>query len=174
MNALIRLVLITIASSGSIALAQFPSQVPVCTDRQSRQVPVVVDERVPTYAAAFYSPELRRPVIVVNPKIAAQFTERFNAWVYLHECAHVVLGHVDPKWTLAARINGQETFERNPDQQVKELDADCWGAKSAVRNGYIRNVTHVSEIIRQMVDWPEDKDHPSGEVRSRNFLRCAQ
>lgn len=174
MNALIRLVLLTIATSSSVALAQFPTQVPVCTDRQGREVPVVVDERVPTYAAAFYHPEARRPVIMVNPKIAAQFTTRFNAWVYLHECAHVVLGHVDPKWTLAARINGQESEKRDPQQQMKELDADCWGAKAAVRNGYVRTEVHVAEIVKQMADWPEDPQHPSGAVRARNFLLCVK
>ncbi|MEQ1875275.1 MAG: hypothetical protein ABL958_01425 [Bdellovibrionia bacterium] len=176
MNALIRSTLLVVATFSSVAWGQLPEKVPVCTDRYGQKVPVIVDVRVPTYAAAFFHPEYRRAMIVINPKIADRFTPKFNAWVYLHECGHVVLGHVEPRWTLSARIEGIELFGKLPDRQaqLKELEADCWGAKQSAKHGYWRSEADVSEVIKQMVDWKEDPEHPSGVVRAKGLIACLQ
>lgn len=161
--ALIALVLLL----GSSAFAQgVPLILPGCHNAKGRMVPHVVEhESIPTYAAAGWHPQVG-PIILLNPAIAAKFSVLFNMYAYLHECGHHRLGHVTPYMDPHRAIHGI--------QQAKELDADCYAVAKGIELGYIKNTNHLKEIGSQMIDWPEDPEHPSGEVRFRHMLTCAQ
>jgi hypothetical protein len=168
MNALIVSLLLALSTFGSVSLAQqrgLPTILPGCTDLRGRMIPTIVDEEVPTYAAAAFHPQYG-PIIVINPNVAANFTPRFNAWVFLHECGHHRLGHVSQQWWPFVKVQNL--------QKLKELDADCYGMREAVRLGYIKTNDHFKEVVAQMIDWPTDPEHPSGVTRAKSLVRCLQ
>lgn len=97
-----------------------------------------------------------QPVNLVNPAVAPFLSPLFARWVYWHECAHHVLGHV---------AGGAVGFSR---PYVDEQEADCWSirklaseglpgagvdviqAEAARAPGQAGDDTHLPAIIRAM------------------------
>jgi len=131
------------------------AQVPVaaCRDRDDRPIPSVVDN---TMADAGEAVERDgHPVILWNARSNARLSQTEQIFIYLHECAHHVLGHLYHRGTEAR----------------DELEADCWAIQLMVDGGMIRpRQLAVLESSRESVRG--DETHLGGEAHVRSLEQC--
>jgi hypothetical protein len=151
-------------SLGSNANAfALPKNFPACRVQGGKAIPIIISSNFPSFAAAAYTPKTG-PVIVINPDVAGEFSDMFNMWVYFHECGHHTLGHLAPENLGLPKIGSV--------QKKKEMNADCWGMRMAVKLGYIKTGADFNSVAAQMAGWPEDPEHPSGLKRIQNLRIC--
>jgi hypothetical protein len=98
--------------------AQVPFE--VCQDRQGNPIAGIVDNTTPY--AGIATEQNGRPVIVWNQRSNAVLSRTEQIFIYLHECAHLTLGHL----------------YRQPYTPAVELEADCWAIQLMVDGGMIK------------------------------------
>lgn len=147
---------------GSIAIALLATVVPAtarsqtpyagCVDRLHRPVATIPDESLPSAASAYI--DNGRPVIYWNAKRLTGASETARTFIYLHECAHHVLGHLykanDRRW---------------------ENEADCWAIQHLVDGGAMRG-HNVVALERELADWPADPMHLGGRQLVQSLQHC--
>src|SRR5260221_14571357 len=115
-------------------------------------VPSIMALSLDDSAAARMTPQ--GPVILYNPNVVSWMHPETRLFVYFHECAHVVLNHVN--------------FP-NPNM---EQQADCWAIRTAVGQNRLNQlgVTIVQNdlAIASRADWT----HLPGPMRAINLIEC--
>lgn len=102
-----------------------------------------------------------QPVILVNPTVAPFLSPMFAKWVYWHECAHHVLGHV------AAGAMG---FRR---PYVDEQEADCWSIRKLVSDGLSSaDVDAIQAEAARTLGQAGDNTHLPAMIRAMNLRAC--
>jgi hypothetical protein len=105
-------------------MAQVPTA--TCSDRAGKPIPSVPDNSVTGgNIIAEATRENGARVIKWRPAGFAGMPEVERVFVYLHECAHHTLGHVDTP------VNSIE------DRAREEREADCWAAQTMVEGGMV-------------------------------------
>ena len=95
------------------------------------------------------------PIILWNARSNARLAQTEQIFIYLHECAHHVLGHLYHRGTEAR----------------DELEADCWAIQLMVDGGMIKpRQLAVLESSRQSVRG--DETHLGGEAHVRSLEQC--
>jgi hypothetical protein len=143
---------------GALALvlpARVPAQVPfdACRDRTDHPIPVIVDNSIAYAGVATFRND--RPVILWNGRTNESLSHTQQLFIYLHECAHHVLGHL-----------------YHDDIGVREeLEADCWAIQLMVDGGLIRG-WQLEELERTRSSVRGDDTHLSGEAHVRSLEEC--
>ncbi len=123
-----------------------------CVDRAQRPVALVVDNALGWSGVATI--ENDRPVIYWNEHDMARASRSTQVFIYLHECAHHVLGHiwkpVSPRW---------------------EAEADCWAIQLMVEGGMV-NGSQIDVIQRELRTSPGDANHLGGQDLMRSLAGC--
>jgi hypothetical protein len=102
-----------------------------------------------------------QPVILVNPTVAPFLSPLFAKWVYWHECAHHVLGHV---------AAGAVGFRR---PYVDEQEADCWSIRKLVADGLSSaGVDAIQAEAARALGQAGDNTHLPAIVRAMNIREC--
>jgi hypothetical protein len=130
-------------------------QVPfgACRDRDDRPIPAVVDN---TMADAGEAVERDgHPIILWNARDNARLSQTEQIFIYLHECAHHVLGHLYHRGTEAR----------------DELEADCWAIELMVDEGIIKS-RHLAVLERSRETVRGDETHLGGEAHVRSLEQC--
>lgn len=132
------------------------AQQEACLDRAGRRVPTVESDSLPF--AAWATLRNREPVIYWNVRRLADAPAPIRLLVYLHECAHHVLGHV---WKLPS--TGMK--------RVYEQEADCWAIQRMVEGDMISALT-LDAVLDETRRWTGDRTHLGGEALALAFRRC--
>jgi hypothetical protein len=133
------------------ALGQLPFE--GCRDRQDRLVGRVEDNTMPYAGLATH--QHGRPVIIWNAKTNGPLSFAERIYLYLHECAHHRLGHLeqfanDARW---------------------EQEADCWAIQSMMDGEIIRS-RHLVQLERSRRAVRGDAIHLGGEAHVRSLRQC--
>ena len=92
------------------------------------------------------------PVIILNPRVASQYSNMVAQWWFAHECAHHAL----------------------PPQFNNETYADCYAVQQLVRNGVIRRREQLIAFSQELGALPgSPMGHLPGPYRVRNIINCA-
>ncbi len=126
-----------------------------CRDRDHQLIPGVVDNNL-TYAglATFQD---GRPVILWNANSNRHLSDSEQIYIYLHECAHHLLGHLQqpknsPEW---------------------EIEADCWAIQLMVDGGMIKG-RHLHQLERSRRTVQGDRTHLGGEAHVQSLRECLE
>jgi hypothetical protein len=102
-----------------------------------------------------------QPVILVNPAVAPFLSPLFARWVYWHECAHHVLGHV---------AAGAVGFRR---PYVDEQEADCWSIRKLGSEGLPgAGVDAIQAEAARTLGQAGDNTHLPAIIRAMNIRAC--
>jgi hypothetical protein len=138
-----------------VVAQRLEGQVPfdACRDRDDRPVPGVVDN---TMADAGEAVERDgHPIILWNARGNARLSQTEQIFIYLHECAHHVLGHLYHRGTEAR----------------DELEADCWAIQLMVDGGMIKS-RQLAGLERSREAVRGDDTHLGGEAHVRSLEQC--
>ena len=126
-----------------------------CTDYRGMPVSTVYTSRLSDGAIAKQT-KFGHPIIVANKSVLSKFSPAMTTFVYAHECAHHVLGH------LKNKISNKSI----------EQEADCWAAQQLVEQGVFDygNLREVQKIIR--IFGKQDKSHPHPHNRAKRLTQC--
>ena len=104
-----------------------------CKDYRGIKVSTIYTTKIADGATARHTRH-GHPVILANTNILKGFSSVMTRFVYAHECAHHVLGH------LKNKVSNVE-FEQ---------EADCWAAQTLVDNQYFdtNDIRKVQLMIR--------------------------
>jgi hypothetical protein len=122
-----------------------------CRDHTGRTVPIWFDRNIGDAAIARRFPD-GTTFIAFNPDATARMTPLVQVFVFAHECGHHALppGH-------------------------SESDADCWAASVVRRQGFVRDMRQLSEILRVFAGSPGSAaGHLPGPQRARLIAQCTQ
>lgn len=139
------------------AILPFPAEAQVafdaCRDRSDQPIPVFSDNSI-AYAgvAAFRN---GRPIILWNTRTNRYLSATQRLFIYLHECAHHVLGHP----------------YRGDVGVAEERAADCWAIQLMVDGSMIRPV-QLRELERTRQAVRGDDTHLGGEAHVRSLQEC--
>jgi len=147
------------ACGAASAAAQVPFQ--VCRDRQDRLVTGVVDNTVTYAGLATY--QQGRPVIIWNANSNRHLSDTEQIYIYLHECAHHRLGHLEQPRKSA----------RWDDDARWEVEADCWAIQLMVDGGMIKG-RHLAQLERSRRTVRGDATHLGGEAHVRSLRECLE
>lgn len=133
------------------AVGQLPFE--SCRDRQDRLVARIEDNTMPYAGLATH--QHGRPVIIWNARTNGPLSYAERMYLYLHECAHHRLGHLehfanDARW---------------------ELEADCWAIQSMMDGEIIRR-RHLIQLERSRRAVRGDAIHLGGETHVRSLRQC--
>lgn len=123
-----------------------------CLDRQQRPVELRVKNDMGWGGLATIVDG--KPVIYWNKHLMDRANRPMQIFVYFHECAHHVLGHV---WT--------------GESPRAEREADCWAIQLMVESGMIRG-GHVAMIERELRHSRGDANHLGGEELIQSLAAC--
>ena len=155
------LLLATIVFS-NIALASGELDLPACYTQDGQKV-AVVEARTRVPSPAYAKMMNGQPVIVFNTNMLGVVSNSRSmlTFIYLHECGHHALGHT---------TNPPESYR---EANMRELAADCYAGKM-VRELYNkkRESIDIESVAREILNWPRDKEHPSGETRVSVVVEC--
>src|SRR5687767_3085964 len=143
-----------------LALSQAPpawAQVPfnACLDRQGEVIPGIPDNTI-AYAGIAAEQD-GRPVILWNQKENRHLSQTEQIFIYLHECAHHLLGHL----------------YHSPYGPAVELEADCWAIQLMVDGGMIKP-RHLEVLERSRRNVRADATHLGGEAHIQSLARCLE
>lgn len=146
----LRLPFLLIALAASPLAAQsVPS---ACTAPDGQTVQTIV--RNDMIWAGLATREGDKPVIYWNQHSMAGTSQATRLFVYLHECAHHMLGHI---W--------------KQDSRRSEREADCWAMTLMVESGMTRQ-RHIDVIVRELKRSEGDDVHLGGEALVRSLKQC--
>jgi hypothetical protein len=153
LRAALRLVMplvLTVAASAPAA-AQLPFD--GCIDRHDRPVRTVVRNDLGGWAgqATLVNDE---PVIYWNADANGRLSRPAQIFIYLHECAHHMLGHL---W--------------KPNALKWEMEADCWAVQRMWESGMLDG-QHIAVIERELRTTRADEHHLGGNALMRALQRC--
>lgn len=137
------------------ARAQVPYS--ACLDRHGQVIPAVVDNDM--YWAGVAKLQNGSPVILWNAKANQALPDYVQMFIYLHECAHHLLGHVHQ----SGDANGRE----------REDEADCWAIQLLVDGGILKS-SHIEALEQSLRSTPQDKDHRGGQELIVSLARCLE
>lgn len=103
-----------------------------------------------------------RPIILYNEARVTRLARPLRLFLFAHECAHHVLGHVARYPTSPIPI-----------RRAMENAADCWAAQTLQRWG-VMDDTDIAMLQRAAASWPEDWEHAPGRERARLIGRCTR
>jgi predicted metal-dependent peptidase len=84
-----------------------------------------------------------------------RFSDDARKYIYLHECAHIVLGDV-----FSRPVDDKEIKQR-------ELAADCHAAQQFRQLGI-----DLDKVTREIKPLKADENHPSGKTRANQIVQC--
>jgi hypothetical protein len=87
--------------------------------------------------------------ITLNPNVLSTMSAHLKLFWVGHECGHA---HIPTS---------------------KEMDADCWSAKTGVSQGWF-DASDADELGKEMAQNPGDSSHPPGPERVANVRACMQ
>jgi hypothetical protein len=95
------------------------------------------------------------PVILYDKRLVSNLSQKFQAHIKAHECAHILLGHVTPK--KLKELSSYNGGPGAPLYQQREDDADCKAVEILVANGWNQR-----QFVELVADWrtapiPQDK-----------------
>ncbi len=145
------------ALCGLPATASAQESVPfeACHDRHGPLIPGVVDDSLGYAGLATHQDG--KPVILWNAANNRHLSDTEQIYIYLHECAHHLLGH------LGRPMN-------SPDW---ELEADCWAIQLMVDGGMIKG-RHLYQLERSRRTVRGDRTHLGGEAHVRSLRHCLE
>jgi len=103
-----------------------------------------------------------RAAILYDPDVMANLPY-LDAFVFAHECGHHALNHT----SMVGLLREGHLFE------MKELAADCWGAKALVAAGQDHVLRQQLEIFRSMPGERPGPRYPSFGKRADQIENCA-
>lgn len=112
---------------------------------------------IPDIAAATFD-RVGTPVIYFNPYVIGGMPRKFQEFIYAHECAHHVLGHLHAGQVVDA---------------VQEAEADCWATAELTVNGMLTpaDVAIIAEALPTLVPGG-DRTHRPGNMRAQDIRKC--
>jgi hypothetical protein len=126
-----------------------------CHDRHGALVPGVVDNSLEYAGLATHQDG--KPVILWNANSNRHLSDTEQIYIYLHECAHHLLGHL----------------EQPKNSPAWELEADCWAIQLMVDGGMIKG-RHVYQLERSRRTVRGDRTHLGGEAHVRSLRQCLE
>lgn len=126
-----------------------------CRDREDRPVARVTDNAI-TYAG-LAAHRHGRPVIIWNARVNGRLSFVERTYIYLHECAHHRLGHLEQ---LANDLRW-------------EVEADCWAVQAMVDGGLIGR-RHLRQLEQSRATSRGDATHLGGEAHARSLRACLE
>jgi hypothetical protein len=135
------------------AEAQVPFE--ACRDRNDRLIPGVVDNTL-TYAGLATHQD-GKPVILWNANSNRHLSDTEQIYIYLHECAHHLLGHL----------------EQSKNSLVWEIEADCWAIQLMVDGGMIKG-RHLYQLERSRRTVRGDRTHLGGRAHVESLRQCLE
>ena len=142
-------VLLLALTAGPLAAQSVPS---ACTAPDGQPVQTIV--RNDMIWAGLATREGGKPVIYWNQHSMAGTSQATRVFIYLHECAHHMLGHI---WQQDSRRSEQE--------------ADCWAMTLMVESGMTKE-RHIDAIVRELKRTEGDAVHLGGEALIRSLKQC--
>jgi hypothetical protein len=126
-----------------------------CHDRHGALIPGVVDDSLEYAGLATHQDG--KPVILWNANSNRHLSDTEQIYIYLHECAHHLLGHLEqpmnsPGW---------------------ELEADCWAIQLMVDGGMIKG-RHLYQLERSRRTVRGDRTHLGGDAHVRSLRECLE
>ena len=137
------------------AAAQVPYS--ACLDRHGQVIPAVVDNDM--YWAGMATVRNGSPIILWNARMNQGLPDFVQMFIYMHECAHHLLGHV----YQPGDANGRS----------KEDEADCWALQLLVDGGILK-ASQIDALESHLVSSQGDQNHRSGEDRILMLSRCLE
>ncbi|MGE0352677.1 MAG: hypothetical protein AB7Q69_05490 [Gemmatimonadales bacterium] len=137
------------------AAAQAPEY--PCVDRAGRPVRTIVSDSLP-FAAWAVLRQGTDPVIYWNPGRQGTASSNIRLMVFLHECAHHVLGHVGK----FSPVDMKREFER---------EADCWAVQTMLEEERITGM-ELDAMLDEIRHWTGDLTHQGGEALVITLRRC--
>lgn len=139
-----------------ICAAPLTAQIPFdgCVDRSDRPVRGVVKNDM--HWAGMATVVNGESIIYWNEKATGSSSRATQVFIYLHECAHHMLGHI---W--------------KPNAPRWELEADCWAVQLMWEGGMIRG-RHLRVIERELRTSRPDATHLGGQARVTSLQKCLE
>jgi hypothetical protein len=145
--------LATALAPGSSAQSRVPFA--ACHDRHGAPIPGVVDNSLEYAGLATH--QGGKPVILWNAHSNRHLSDTEQIYIYLHECAHHLLGHL----------------EQPKNSPAWELEADCWAIQLMVDGGMIKG-RHLHQLERSRRTVRGDRTHLGGEAHVRSLRECLE
>lgn len=123
-----------------------------CVDYLGRPVKTVEDTNLPAIPGATMI--AGSPVILLNPKRMAEFSEPMRTFVYWHECGHHAFAHLRGTITMG-----------------EEQEADCFGIRVPLTLGKFTHA-NLSAIQNDLSALVGDPKHLPGPTRAINIELC--
>ena len=108
-----------------------------------------------------------RPMIILDPSLAAEEETAHRQFLIAHECAHHLMSHARPE----ARMKRAKSKRVVRDQ---EMSADCWAAETLARKGMDRTLRIMSDRFFKSGLYSPGGGYPAGIQRSTIILHCAE
>lgn len=142
-------VLLLALTAGPLAAQSVPS---ACTAPDGQPVETVVKNDM--VWAGMATREGSRPVIYWSPHNVASASQATRIFIYLHECAHHMLGHT---W--------------QGESPRAEREADCWAMTLMVESGMAKE-RHIQLIAHELKRRQGDDMHLGGDALIRSLKQC--
>ncbi len=126
-----------------------------CHDRHGQLIPGVVDNSLAYAGLATHQDG--KPVILWNANTNRHLSDTEQIYIYLHECAHHLLGHL----------------EHPTNSPVWELEADCWAIQLMVDGGMIKG-RHLYQLERSRRTVQGDRTHLGGDAHVQSLRECLE
>lgn len=121
-----------------------------CTAYSGQPVAIFLNSQLNNIGMANY--HNGAPVIMLNPRVANQYSNMVAQWWFAHECAHHAL----------------------PPQLNNETSADCYAVQQLVQKGVIRRREQLIAFSRELWALPgSPMGHLPGPYRAQNIINCA-
>jgi hypothetical protein len=127
------------------------------------EVRLVPDVDLHDFAVAVYDPAT--PVIYYNPVLLNQVGPELRAFFLAHEYGHISFRHT------RAGVLRAESGDRDSLFQEKELEADCYAARTLSRTDPAA-VEAAIRLFSRMGNRNYDTEHPPGARRAARILSC--
>ncbi len=108
-----------------------------------------------------------RPIIVLDPRLAAEEEAPRLVFLVAHECAHHVLLHTTVSGLLGRRASTKVVLDQ-------ELSADCWAAELLGLNGHDEAWRVMSQRFTRSGLYSPGRGYPSGVQRSSIIRLCGE
>jgi len=111
--------------------------------------------------------ESGRPIIVLDPRLAAGVEAPRRVFLVAHECAHHVLKHTTASGLLGRRASTKVVLDQ-------ELSADCWAAELLGLKGYDEALRIMGQRFARSGLYSPGRGYPSGMQRSNIIRLCGE
>jgi hypothetical protein len=137
------------------ALAQVPYS--ACLDRHQQVIPATVDNTM--YWSGMATVRNGHPVILWNASRNQTLPDYVQMFIYMHECAHHLLGHVYQPDDSGSR--------------KREDEADCWALQLLVDGGILK-ASQIDALEAALRNGQGDSNHRSGDDLIHSLARCLE